>query len=271
MILLKPLINKPSYRELIDKKLKKFFDRTVYLPLLEILKRDFGERFNALNILLADILNGKIQYVEKGFVGQFSAQSSKELKSIGAKFSKRTKSWIIVDLNNEYSRILSDMDKGFREIVKTISIEPKISQPIKDKITEEYTENMQLYVKDWFDEDILELRDKVYKNTFTGYRADNLVKIIRKDYNVSLNKAKFLARQETSLLSSDFRKNRYKDVGIDRYKWSTAKDNRVRDRHVILEGKEFFWSTPPVINDKGDRGHPGDDFWCRCQAIPIFG
>ena len=297
---------------MIEKELIKWFNDSIYKPLLDIIKSRFGTRFNSKKTLINDLLNGKIQYVDNKFIGQFNSASSKELKKLGAKYSIKNKTWTInkkdlpievsqavvsstnffkntqdevidfldninvgestkfIDLNDEYAKILSDADKGFRDIVKKVSIEPKISKEMFERISEEYTNNMKLFIKDWSEPNINQLRTKVYKNTFAGYRADNLVEIIEKNYDVTKNKAKFLAKQETSLLMSKFREDRFKDAGINKYKWSTAKDNRVRDRHKNLQGKIFSWDTPPIINEKEDRGHPGEDFGCRCVAIAVI-
>ena len=59
---------------------------------------------------------------------------------------------------------------------------------------------------------------------------------------------------------------RYKSVGVQKYRWSTAGDNRVRPEHKALNGKIFDWDNPPLST--GGK-HPGEDFGCRCIAIPI--
>lgn len=312
MLIFRPLKNKVKYERTIEKEVKKFIDKSLYRGVLSLIKRRFQEKFNSVNKLVDDILSGKIQYTDTGFIGKFSASTSSELKKLGAKFNPRKKSWIIpqgdlpfeivqsvsasvqmfknvqtevidfldnlrigedieaFNLDSEYSKILQDANKGFRDIVKKISIEPHIDIDTYAVISERYTNNMKRYIKEWAEDNIIELRDKVYKNTFAGYRADNLVKIIRKNYSVGLNKAKFLARQETALLMSEFRQERFKSVGVTRYKWSTAKDNRVRDMHKHLDGKIYSWDNPPISGTKGERQHPGEPYGCRCVAIPVL-
>ena len=45
----------------------------------------------------------------------------------------------------------------------------------------------------------------------------------------------------------------------------------MRKDHKRLNGKIFSWNDPPVIDTRtGRRGHPGDDYQCRCVAIPVF-
>lgn len=48
-----------------------------------------------------------------------------------------------------------------------------------------------------------------------------------------------------------------------RYTWHTVGDERVRDDHADRQGETFRWGQPP------EGGHPGEDYNCRCWAVPI--
>lgn len=56
--------------------------------------------------------------------------------------------------------------------------------------------------------------------------------------------------------------------GRTQYIWRTRRDGRVRPTHARLEGTRQRWDDPPVISPDGRRGHPGEDFNCRCIALP---
>lgn len=58
-------------------------------------------------------------------------------------------------------------------------------------------------------------------------------------------------------------------AGITSYTWITKSDDRVRPIHERLHGTVQLWSSPPVVNSKGRRGHPGYGENCRCVAVPI--
>ncbi len=46
--------------------------------------------------------------------------------------------------------------------------------------------------------------------------------------------------------------------------------SRTRPDHLRLNGKEFRWEQPPVVDTRtGERGHPGMDTHCRCYAEPV--
>jgi len=46
------------------------------------------------------------------------------------------------------------------------------------------------------------------------------------------------------------------------YIWRTRLDSKVRSSHAINDGRIFSWGNPPAT------GHPGEDYNCRCRAIP---
>ena len=163
----------------------------------------------------------------------------------------------------------NDFLKTLPKKIESIAIPFEMSEFQKEKISEAWANNLNLSIKDFTDEQILSLRKKVMENTEKGMRAENLEDFIVESFNVSRRKAKFLASHETSLLLSEYRETRYIELGLERYKWSTSNDTKVRDTHRKLNGKIFFFKHPPVVNKKGDRKNPGKDFRCRCIPMVI--
>ena len=152
-----------------------------------------------------------------------------------------------------------------------ITIEAELTADQIKVISKDWGNNLDLYIKKWTSENIVKLREEIQPHVLAGGRAEGLVKVIQDNYGVSARKAKFLARQETALLMSKFQETRYRDLGIETYRWSTAHDSRVRHDHDLLNGKVFRFDSPPMTNKKtGARNNPGQDFNCRCVAIPVF-
>ncbi len=85
-----------------------------------------------------------------------------------------------------------------------------------------------------------------------GLTADEAVKIIERDFMD--NKGRIHnKRVNKPAPSGDF------------YVWKTAGDDKVRSHHAAREGKIFR-------SDKPHNGiHPGHEYGCRCQAVPIEG
>jgi len=182
-------------------------------------------------------------------------------------------------INEAIDKYLNEIDIDFVDSLKKVTIPKgrkditipfKLSGDQKKVISQEWTNNLKIFIKDFSMESVLDLRELVLENTRQGMRAENLVDIITKQFGVSERKALFLAKQETSLLMAKYRESRFKEVGITEYTWSTSQDERVRPMHRNLNGKEFSFDSPPIVNEKGDRRNPQEDFGCRCVAIGII-
>jgi len=175
------------------------------------------------------------------------------------------------DIPDQYIKTIDWMNDDFVKTLKHITIAPQLTDAQRGIIAAEWGQNLDLYVKGWASQRILEMREKVQANAFDGRRSSQLIDMLKYNYGVSQRKAKFLARQETSLLLSKFRETRYRDAGSNRYRWSTSRDERVRHDHEKLDGKVFQWDQPPITNHwTGKRNNPGEDFGCRCVGIAIF-
>jgi len=105
----------------------------------------------------------------------------------------------------------------------------------------------------------------VFSGTTQGNNASSMIKQISKQGKVSNNRAKLIARDQSSKLNSALTQQRSQNLGVEEYIWRTSGDERVRDSHRNKNGKIFKWSNPPK-----DTGHPGQDIQCRCVAQPII-
>ncbi len=108
-----------------------------------------------------------------------------------------------------------------------------------------------------------------------GFRGGRTITAILKDiqdtYGVKKRSARLIARDQLSKLNGELAKEQQQDAGVEEYIWRSVGDSRVRERHRELDGKRFRWDDPPIVDTKsGRRGHPGEDFQCRCIAIPVF-
>lgn len=180
-----------------------------------------------------------------------------------------------IKLTHSFDRALWKTDKAFHASVEGITIVPKLTAEQRQRIATEWQENLRLFIRDFTEEETLKLRGQIKKAAFTGNRRESVIATIQRSYGVSVNKAKFLARQETSLLMSKFKETRYEDVGLNEYMWGCvagSKNHPVRPWHKVLEGKVFTWKTPPITSKPGEpirRNNPGCDYNCRCFARVI--
>lgn len=97
-----------------------------------------------------------------------------------------------------------------------------------------------------------------------GQSTKVLEERLKKEVKAAKTRARMIARYQSASFTSVLAKSRQDQFGIDDYIWQTAMDERVRPVHAQREGKRFSWDDPPA------GGHPGEDFNCRCIAVPII-
>lgn len=118
-----------------------------------------------------------------------------------------------------------------------------------------------------------EMQSIVSQGFQTGATLTSIEKEIRHTYHVKRSSAKLLARDQIAKLNGQLTKQQQTDAGVNEYIWSDSGDSRVRESHHRLNGKKFRWDDPPVVTPPGKpvrRCHPGEDYQCRCVALPVF-
>lgn len=318
---LAPIRESTAEYEEIERRIKTVFRETVYLPILRKLRLPRKTIQNDKDALLRAIGAGRVYFVEgrqARFKGAFDAATTKQLKSLGAKWNRAESSFEIpmarlpldmlqairnrttkffsklreveqdlaknlpekiagsVQVKNLFDSTLWKVDRQLKQTLKGLTVPPQLTTSEADRITSEWQENMELWIKDFAEEEISKLRKDIRKTILAGGRYESIVGAIQRSYGVTERKAKFLARQETALLMTKFKETRYTSAGIQEYKWRNVAGSKlhpVRPSHKLLDGKIFRWDDPPITtlpSEPARRNNPGQDYNCRCAAIPIF-
>lgn len=113
------------------------------------------------------------------------------------------------------------------------------------------------------------VREIATGNIYAGVRAEEMAREILKTGDVTLSRARLIARTETSRTVAELNRARAEHVGSTHFVWRTSRDAAVRPTHRVLEGKIFRWDDPPEC-DPGFHALPGAIFSCRCHAEPIL-
>ncbi|EBP0012912.1 hypothetical protein HX37_19350 [Salmonella enterica] len=127
---------------------------------------------------------------------------------------------------------------------------------------------------------IHDIGEAVFASMKDGGRHENLIDLIKARGEVTRNRARFIARDQTSKLNADLTEARNVALGLDLYEWGGTGDERERDSHFVLNGMLCKYSDPTVYSDDGGKtwkkrstigafiGKPGEDYQCRCLALP---
>lgn len=179
----------------------------------------------------------------------------------------------ILDLENKFQRQIAGLGyKGARKSqLKDLMVAPDLTAGARKILAKNYSNNLKLYVKNFIDDEIIRLRETMTSNFYKGNRYEGMIRELQNSFGITASKAKFLAKQETKLLQSNYRQARYQDAGSEGYTWRCVKGtpkHPVRPEHKALDGKYIRWSEPPIVDSKtGRRAHAGADFNCRCDCV----
>lgn len=177
--------------------------------------------------------------------------------------------------DSEVKTILDDAGNEVKKNVKHLNvIKPELSEQQKNDIAKAYTENMRDYaIKDFAQERIPAMRQKIQELVLKGYRTDKIQELLQKEYGIMARKAKFLAQNETTIMLAEYKKVTYQEMGFDKFIWRTITDGRERPLHAALNGTVWRFDNPPIIyiyKGKVVKGLPGQTFNCRCELIPFI-
>lgn len=203
----------------------------------------------------------------------------------------------IIRLQNLFETILRELESAFglfrlSKMLKRIAdLEHKLSVKEWKKVISKtfginlledyysgdvYEELLRKWVSDNVDlikqvpkESLGKMKEIVYESYMNGVTTTDIVKAIQRQYGIDKRHAKLIARDQTSKLNAALTQHQQRDAGVEKYEWDDSHDKRVRDGHRRLRGMVFSWNSPPETA-KGRRCHPGEDYQCRCCALPVF-
>lgn len=128
-----------------------------------------------------------------------------------------------------------------------------------------------LKVKDIKKEQALKLQDVIRDAYYSGKTTEEITAKIGKVVDGGESRLKTIARDQTIKFANAVQTEKEQKAGVSRFIWVTMGDERVRDTHKAVDGKEFDNVTGALgLLDFKDSRFPGDDINCRCWKEPVF-
>jgi hypothetical protein len=167
---------------------------------------------------------------------------------------------LVRPIGEEIERLHSaGLNRQLRAVVGVDAVggEPWLGRAV-DEFTAENVALIRSIPTRFFDD----LETNLKRELADGARFEELIGIVEERYGVSQSRATLIARDQSGKFYGDLNRVRQTDLGIERFTWRTARDNRVREEHEDRDGEVYTWSAPP----EGET--PGEPVNCRCYAEP---
>lgn len=151
--------------------------------------------------------------------------------------------------------------------LKTSVIDGRVKEITKAAVAE----NVAL-IKSIPSEYMTRVQGAVMRSITKGDGVKTVLEAVRKSGVVSENRAKLIARDQTSKTTTAVNSARMQALNIRKFEWlHSGGGKEPRPLHKdVLNGQVFSLDDPPVIDDKtGERGLPGQLINCRCRMVPV--
>jgi SPP1 gp7 family putative phage head morphogenesis protein len=197
--------------------------------------------------LRGDAAGQPLQRVAKAF---FDAFPNTLLARVARRFA---------DLTSDYQK--AQIIEQFKAVVGINIFGGIVEDWLPARVNDFVEKNVSL-IRSLAHEHFDDLRSHLTEGIAAGRRWEEIATEIGERYDVADRHAELIARDQVGKFYGALNEERQTELGVLKYVWRTARDNRVRDAHFEREGKAFSWDDPP------EDGHPGEAINCRCQAEP---
>jgi SPP1 gp7 family putative phage head morphogenesis protein len=159
---------------------------------------------------------------------------------------------------------------NLREVAASLVVSPQLLPGMRE-MSEEWSLTNARLITVMGDEVIQDLAARLRDEWARGARWEEIRALVQDRLGVGRSRAELIARDQVLKLNADLTAERHRAVGVTKYRWSSSRDERVRASHRALDGTTQSWANPPIVDPRtGRRDHPGQDYQCRCVAMPVF-
>lgn len=177
--------------------------------------------------------------------------------------------------------VAEDIDiKNASDVGRLLGIDLGSDVTLSNYLGDFIRENVRLVESVTF-EQLDRMEEIVRESLVNGTPVARLRDALVESFDLPKNRAALIARDQTLKANAELTQLRQQRAGVTEYIWTSSRDERVRGKpggkwsnsesdHWSLDGQRCSWLNPPVTNDAtGERNHPGQDYQCRCIAIPV--
>jgi len=230
-----------------------------------------AERLEAEYMRSLRMLAGQIDHIVKGMAPGGVVKDSHELQRVLRAYGVSIRPWAVSVASKMVNRIASVDDKRWFSLSKQMgtALRRELQNAPTGRWLRQYLEENVHLITSLPEDAATRVHDLTFGALATGRRAEEIQKDILRTGEVTLNRARLIARTEVARTASGLVQSRCQHVGVTHYVWRTSMDSTVRESHKAMNGKVIAWDTAPTLED-GTVCHAGQIYNCRCYPEPIL-
>lgn len=273
---------KPNYPDSAEREYVRLLNGYMGLY-LKVLKENLSEIENMYSDALEEVEMMRMDSKSHPTVLGFSQRFSIMIRKMEKELAERCENYDLETFMEKVAKRANNQNiREWKRLVKdTFGVDLNGHYYTKgtfNDLLERWIDDNVSYVKSIPQDNLTELREIIFNAYQDGLSVTKLKNQIAKRFGVSKNKAKMLARDQMGSLTCQIQRMQQEKAGCNKYRWHTRNDSRVRKCHRSFNNRVFDWNNPPEIWYEtkagrvytGRRCHPGQDYCCRCTAIPVF-
>lgn len=168
----------------------------------------------------------------------------------------------VVDRLNEYFRNVKKANQRSQKTIFGIELDEELLG-----LVENFTTRNVALITSLAGEQVTRTRQILDEANRVGLRVEAIQAQLQDAFGLSRSRARLIARDQTLTFNAQVTRATHERAGIDKYAWTTAGDERVREEHEELDGRVFSYTQGP--KETGGE-HPGEPIMCRCFAYPVI-
>lgn len=173
-----------------------------------------------------------------------------ELEKLARTFARRTAEFNRVQLG--------------RQVKAALGTDVFLADRALAPLTEAFVDANVGLIKNIGDKLAADIEASTMRAVQTGKLHPDLAEELEARFGFSEERAKLIARDQVGKAYGQINSARQRELGVGRFVWRTANDERVRPEHEDRDGEVYSYDDPP------DGELPGEPINCRCYAEPVF-
>jgi HK97 family phage portal protein len=165
----------------------------------------------------------------------------------------------------------SSLRKGAESIIAELNLE--IPFDFLAPETQKFLQEKMFEIADLVDQPVSDrLRATLQEGISAGESVDKLADRVREAFSVERVRALRIARTEVAESFNGGRFATMKEAGVEKLEWLSARDDRVRDSHVDVDGEIVVLGdrfSNGLLYPLDPGGPPEEIVNCRCVSLPV--